>query len=153
MSNTPQQLLARATRKAADDLVAALQRLPEDKRNWSPMGNARTALDQIAECALLNGRAADLIQTHTWSSDNNMDAFLRAKAELAQDADAAQSLLEQNTAKVIAAIEAVPDADLGVEVQTPFRPMTLAQIIAYPYWNMTYHEGQINYIASMLGCL
>jgi hypothetical protein len=31
--------------------------------------------------------------------------------------------------------------------------MTLANIIAYPYWNMSYHEGQVNYIASMLGCL
>ncbi len=31
--------------------------------------------------------------------------------------------------------------------------MTVAQIASYPYWNMCYHEGQINYIASMLGCL
>ena len=31
--------------------------------------------------------------------------------------------------------------------------MTLAQVIAYPHWNMSYHEGQINYIASMLGLL
>jgi hypothetical protein len=31
--------------------------------------------------------------------------------------------------------------------------MTPAQMITYPHWNMTYHEGQINYIASILGCL
>jgi hypothetical protein len=28
--------------------------------------------------------------------------------------------------------------------------MTLEQIMSYPYWNMCYHEGQVNYIAAML---
>jgi len=30
---------------------------------------------------------------------------------------------------------------------------SLAEVMAYPYWNMSYHQGQINYIASLLGCL
>jgi len=41
----------------------------------------------------------------------------------------------------------------NVEVQMPWGMMTLAQIISYPYWDMSYHEGQINYLASMLVCL
>jgi hypothetical protein len=35
----------------------------------------------------------------------------------------------------------------------PWGPMTVSQILGYPFWNMCYHEGQINYIASMLGTL
>jgi len=28
--------------------------------------------------------------------------------------------------------------------------MALAEVVARPHWNMTYHEGQINYIAALL---
>ncbi len=38
-------------------------------------------------------------------------------------------------------------------IPMPWGPMTVAQMITSPHWNMTYHEGQINYIASILGCL
>ena len=50
-------------------------------------------------------------------------------------------------------IKDVTDEELGVQVDMPWGPMAMAQIIAYPFWNMCYHEGQINYITSMLGCL
>ena len=153
MSNTLQEFLASATQKAASDLQAALLRLPEDKRGWCPMGKARTALDQVAECALLNGGTGNLIQSRSWPKDFDFADFDRAKTELARDGNAVRALLEQNTAAAIAAIRAVPEDDLGIEVQMPWGPMTVAQLLAYPSWNMAYHEGQINYIASMLGCL
>jgi uncharacterized damage-inducible protein DinB len=153
MANSLQEFLTRATGKVAEDLVAALERVPADKRNWSAMGDARTALDQIAECAILNGSTADLIQTREWTMSGDFAEYERNKSELAKDEAAVKSLLSQNTAKAIAAIKDVPDSDINVEVTTPFGTMTLAQIMSYPYWNMCYHEGQINYIASMLGTL
>ncbi len=79
---------------------------------------------------------------------------LRAKdATLAQNWESLRALLQTNTDRVIAAIRAVPGDALNDEVAMPWGTQTMAQIIAYPYWNMTYHEGQINYIASLLGCL
>ncbi len=45
MSNHLQTFFANAAEKAAQDLVTALLRVAEEKRDWSPMGNARTALD------------------------------------------------------------------------------------------------------------
>ena len=153
MPNTLQAFLAGATQKAADDLIAALNRLPDDKRNWNPMGEARTALDMVAECAILNGETAQLIQTRKFNEGFDLADLARQKAELAQDQDALLALLKENTGKVIAALRACPESDLGEQVSMPFGPLTFAQIISYPYWNMSYHEGQINYIASMLGCL
>lgn len=125
------------------------------------MGQARPALDQVAECAILNGTTADLIKSRTWPADLDFGEFVRAKAELARDWNALKSLLQENTAKVIAVIRAVPNEDLGIEIYIPQEmisksergPTTLAQVISYPYWNMSYHEGQINYIASMLDFL
>ena len=86
-------------------------------------------------------------------ADCDFSAFNRAKSELAADWSAVRDRLGQNTARVAAVIRATANADLSVEVAMPWGPMTLSQLAAYPYWNMTYHEGQINYIASMLGCL
>ena len=153
MAGSLQGFLMRATQKAADDLVAALLRVPEDRRSWSPMDKGRTALDQVAECAILAGSTADLIGTRKWTMGEDFSAFIKAKDELAQDWNAVQALLTTNVAKVIEAIRDVPDEDLTVSIAMPWGPMTLDHILAYPYWNMSYHEGQINYIASMLGCL
>jgi len=153
MSGSLQQYFARSTRKAHDDLLSAFHNLPEDKRGWSPMGDARTALDQLAEIAILNGSTADLILTKAFMSNFSMEEYERNKAELAQNWDQLKETLEVNTAKVIEAISNAPDSDLAVEVSMPWGTMTISQIISYPFWNMCYHEGQINYIASMLGRL
>jgi len=107
----------------------------------------------VAECTLLNGYTADLIQTRTWQA-GSFDKFFAEKAEaVAQDWETLHLRLQENTSRVVAAIAAVPDETLTDEIEMPWRKQTLAEIIAYPYWNMTYHEGQINYIASMLGRL
>ncbi|MGO8673943.1 MAG: DinB family protein [Capsulimonadaceae bacterium] len=153
MANSLTSYLLTATPKAAADLEAALLRLPEDKRNWCPMLKARTALDQIAECALLNGGTAEMLRLHAFPESFDMATYPEKKAALAADESAAVALLRENTANVIAALQDVSEEDLAVEIGMPWGPMTLAQIAAYPFWNMCYHEGQINYIASMLGCL
>ena len=153
MPDTLQHFLSAATQKAADDLAAAVLRLPEDKRGWSPDNRARPALDQAAECAILNGYTADLIQTEIWQ-DNRFEEFFREKAEAAaQDWETLHARLRENTARVADAIHAVPEDALDREINMPWGNQTLAEIIAYPCWNMTYHHGQVNYIASLLGCL
>jgi len=152
MTNTLQEFLVTATPKAAAALETALLRLPEDKRNWSPMGDARTALDMIAEVAMLND-IAEMVRNRAFPTDFDMDDYLEMKAALIGNWGKLQPLLHSSTAIAVETIATVPSEDLGIEIQMPWGPYSIAQIIAYPYWNMSYHEGQINYIASMLGCL
>jgi len=149
---TLQEYLVSAIPRTVIDLEAALHRLPEDKRNWSPMGDARTAMDMIAECALLSD-VTDIVKTRAFSPDFDFGAYRTQKDELANNPEKAHALLLDATSKAVETIKSIPDDDLAIEVQMPWGPMTIAQVIAYPYWNMCYHEGQINYIASMLGCL
>lgn len=153
MAITMQAYLADMTEKAAADLETALLRLPEEKREWSPMGDARSAIDMVAECAILNGNSINVIQTRVFPPDFSMEEYQRRKVELAKDWSAVQALLKENTAKAVSIIRSVADEDLDVPIQMPWGPMAIRQIMGYPYWNMSYHEGQINYIASMLGCL
>ena len=148
-----QEFLAAAALKASADLETAVLRVPEDKRTWSPMGDARTALDMAAECAMLCGSTAELMKSRKWDTNFDFAEYVRLKDELAKDWDVIKTLLTKNVAIAMAAIKAIPDEDLSIEITMPFGTMTLAQIAAYPYWNMSYHEGQINYIASMLGTL
>lgn len=153
MSHTLEDFLVVATQKAADDLVEAFLRIPEDKRDWQPEGKARSAADQVAECALLGGYTADLIRTRKWD-DRVMGEYMDAKSKaIAAGWESLNALLQTNTKRVIDAIRTVPESDLAVEVAMPWSTQTLAEVTAYPYWNMSYHQGQINYIASMLGCL
>ena len=57
----------------------------------------------------------------------------------------------ESTAQVVVRSGPVQDDGLADEIQLPASKMTLAQAIARSYWNTTYHEGQINHIASLLG--
>lgn len=149
---TLQEYLVSAIPKTIVDLEAALYRLPEDKRNWSPMGDARTALDMIAECALLTD-VTEIVTTRAFSANFNYEDYKKTKVELAADWARLQPMLHESAAKAVATIKTIPDGDLAIEIAMPWGPFTIAQVIAYPYWNACYHEGQINYIASMLGCL
>ena len=149
MTTPLNEFLTDATQKAMISLVEAYLRLPEDKRNWSPMGTARTAADMLAECAVMND-VSGLIRERKIPDDFDYAEFQRTKAALTHDWEALQALLRQNTSRGIASIQTVSAEDLKDEIAMPFGTFTLAQIISYPYWNMSYHEGQINYIASML---
>ncbi|BCM93620.1 hypothetical protein IAD21_05511 [Abditibacteriota bacterium] len=153
MPGTLQSFLADAAHKAAIDLETALMRLPEDKRSWSAGGDARSAIDMVAECAILGGSTAQTIEDHAFPSDFDFARYAGEKDELSQNVEATLALLHENAARVADAIRAVPDENLEVKVQMPWGPMTLTQLMSYPQWNMAYHEGQINFIASILGCL
>lgn len=150
MPYTLQTFLAESTVKAAKDLVDAYLRLPEDKRAWKPADNSRTALDQMAECAILNGYTASLITTRAWPVDG-YETFLRSKeGAAALSWERLNALLEENTQNVAEIIRAFPDAETSAKISLPWGESTLAEVLAFPYWNMTYHLGQINYIGSLL---
>ena len=147
---TLQEFFVTATRKAMTDLEKALTSLPEDKRNFSPGGSARTAADMAAECAILNGITAQVVVERKMAADFDYNEFTKTKDTLARKPEVLHTLLHSSTEKFIAAINSVPDEDLSVEIELPWGKMTIAQILAYPYWNMSYHEGQIYYISSLL---
>ena len=152
MSGSLQRMLAYSTPEAAKDLEEAFLRIPEEKRNWCPMGKARTALDIMAECALLSD-PTDIVKTRTFPSDFDFAAYARQKAEMTKDWEAIRTLLHENVSKGVATAETVPDEDLRIEIAFPWGPIPIAGVISYPYWNLSYHLGQINYLASMLGTL
>ena len=153
MSGSFQKFLSDALPKGAKDLIVALNRLPDDKRSWTPEPCSRSAIDMVAECAILGGTIAQILRERAFPLDFDMAKFMVEKADLQSDEAATIALLEANTAQLVAAISSLPEDDLEEVVALPWGEMTMMQIANYPSWNLSYHEGQINYIASILGCL
>jgi uncharacterized damage-inducible protein DinB len=117
------------------------------------MGTARTALDQVAECVLMNEETVKLIERRSHDGDFDFEDYHRKRTELMADPNTLLIRLQESAERVRAAILTVPDGDLNNEVVMPWGTVTVAQIIAYPYWNQSYHQAQINYLAAMLGVL
>lgn len=149
MTGTVQEYLAHATKKAGDALIVAFDRIPEDKQNWSPMG-ARSAVDQLAECAMLSGGAGDIISGKLDMKNFDFAKFQQAKTELCQDVNALKELVQTNVGLAVKTIEETQSSDLDKMHDMPWGPINTQDLIGYAYWNLSYHEGQINYIASML---
>jgi uncharacterized damage-inducible protein DinB len=149
--STLQSFLAAATQKAATDLAGAFSQLPENKRLWVPAGTARTATDLVAECVILSGYNASLIRTRFWSAQDFQSCDQDKLEVSAQGWDALHTRLLDNSRDVADVISALPDTALAEEIEMPGGSQTVGQIMTHPYWNMTYHWGQINHIASLLG--
>jgi uncharacterized damage-inducible protein DinB len=150
MPHTLQEFAADAARRAAKDLLDAALLLPDDRRGWQPLGKGRSALDQLAECAMINGGTVEIIQSHQFPV-TDMEAWMQAKTNLAEHWEQCAALLQSSAAQAAEAILTVTDDQLPLEIVMPAQggPFSLAQIIFYPYWNMTYHQGQITYIGSL----
>lgn len=147
MTLTVQEYAARALEKGAEDLITAAEATPEDQRAWQPLERGRTAVDQVAECAMINGGTAAVVVNRGWS-DIDMAEWRQAQAAL-DTLEKAVARLRENTARLTAAIRAAPDEALEMEIALPWATRSLADIFLLPYWNMSYHEGQINYIQSL----
>ena len=99
MSSSCQEFLATATIKAASELEKAFLSLPEDKRNWKMSESTRSAADQVAECAIMNGSTIEMLQSQRFPDASARTHYEQEIARLSQDWDALQSLLKTNTVR------------------------------------------------------
>ncbi len=150
--HTPIQTLADwRTRRGCENLLASTSAMPEDKRNWKPLGAGWAVNDLLVECILVNLK---------WAATLRNRAYTRVSSEVAESLRAvtgtSQGLtdhLRQSTDELIVAIENVRNDELTEVVETPFGTYSLADCCLIAYWNSAYHEGQINYIQTLYGDL
>ncbi|MBC8141887.1 MAG: DinB family protein [Armatimonadetes bacterium] len=148
MANPLNDFLSSSTLKATRQLTEAFALLPADKRDWSPGGTARTALDQLAECVATNNYVATQLMNRVAPA---FDTYEADKATAFAAGDKLPALLLASAERLAEAIQNVPDTDWQIVLETPDGGMVLADVAGLPYWNMSYHEGQVNYILAILG--
>ena len=120
-----------------------------DKATWSPLDKGRTAVNQVAECALIAGMVTGILNAKSMPP-TDMSGFGQAVAEVATSPESVLALLATNTDALCAAVATMTESDYEISVTMPWgNQMTLSEVVMLVYWNNVYHEGQINYISTL----
>lgn len=145
------ELLTYLTEREIDSLFRAAHAVPADKLDWTPAPGMRSALDMLQEVAT----ALDVF----WSiyTEKKMEWSDDAFAKWKEDRSKITSLEElekktrESTAKLAEFMKNLDPAELTTPVTLPFPgEWKMADVLAYHYWNMSYHEGQIYSITFLL---
>ncbi|MCW3100249.1 MAG: hypothetical protein JWL77_5867 [Chthonomonadaceae bacterium] len=146
--------LASRIRTAGANIEKAVGKMPADRQSWHPTvdGNeGRDTLDQLIECGLLNGLVAGAFQSGEVPNPD-WDAYGAKKATL-DSGEKIHAAFKEGTESLAAAIETCSPTKLAETFIDPFfqKEMSWAEFADFMYWNMCYHDGQINYIQVLYG--
>ncbi|MFN7171223.1 MAG: DinB family protein [Fimbriimonadaceae bacterium] len=150
-----QQQVVKSTQKALEDVIRAAEAVPADKADWTPGGEARSALSQMQEIAASPMWFSTIFREFKVPEFNE-----HARREYVRLRDANTTLEEcietarASVGEMCQAILEFPDEKLELEILVPFgggQRMTMADAMMLPLWNLNYHHGQINYIQLILG--
>jgi hypothetical protein len=150
------ELAVKLNREASASMARTANAMPPEKVTWQPLEMGRTTLDQIQECGAINHFGAKVLQTREAPpfDEAARERFARLKADH-DTLEKALKLLDNGTEALVAAIEAFPEEDLDAMITLPFGPegmtMSFAELMLMSYWNVVYHQGQINYIQTLYG--
>lgn len=146
-----QEFAARATETMCGRLVGGIDRLSDEQRRLRIKDKSRTALDQAAECVLINEGAAEILQRRKADFPPDfMAQFEGQKNRLVEGGwPEIRRRLEASLPPLVAAMRATPNDALELAIEMPWRTEPLWEIMQYPAFNMTYHLGMINMVATM----
>lgn len=144
------ETLSRLIRGSYTDLYRAAQNLGENI-TWQPLDRGRSALDQIQEAAGFALLGAEIFEQQAMPPfDPEGMNRLRANHDTPEKA---LTLLEEASAKLASALEIFPPEKLDHRIILPFgdgAERSFAEIAMLIYWNTVYHEGQVNYIETLI---
>jgi hypothetical protein len=145
------EVLCYLTDKQVDSLFKLARKFPQDKLDWKPDENTRSALSQLQEVAtaitlFLPGIRARKV---VWD-DGQFAKWMEYRSKITS-VDELERLCQEGTKELTDLIRSTPEADLDVVVEMPFPgEFKVVDLYSYHLWNMSYHEGQINFLSFML---
>ncbi|MCC2669577.1 MAG: DinB family [Armatimonadetes bacterium] len=134
--------VARLTRWAAGSMAFNLSKIPEDKLDWKPTPESKSALDVVGEVIFVMKAGMPIFTGGTID-------FGGERAKPAGRAEALQGLREAAEAQA-AALDAAGD-ELERAIETPMGPLWGAHAVTFGLVDLIHHHGQITYIQSLLG--
>jgi len=149
MPETLQNLAAERTRKEMHNLIQLLHITPTEKRHWKPLECGRSVIELVIECILVNRKWALTLRQGVYTR-LSVQTVEQIKATC-QDITLATQLLLEAAEELAAAILSLPAQQLENQITAPFGTYSVADCCLLGYWNMVYHEGQINYIQTLYG--
>jgi hypothetical protein len=151
---TSKDLLIAIITESVDNLFRNARAVPADKLEWSPEG-ARSVLDQVQECAQAPRWSTHMLRERGMPKDLGPDSYAKAMEERKSwtTLDACEAECKIRVNELLAEIRSFPEEEMTSTMFLPFtgKDHPFWDIMLYPYWNNTWHCGQIAYIQSMLG--
>ncbi len=134
------------TMRQAELIVKDAKYIPEDKFCFCPAGCAKTAKDILAEIARSNVMLGVAIACAAPDEEFNK------RVDQATTLEALGKLVIESAEKACLVLDSLSEADLDREVTMPWgAKFRIGEAILLPISHMTYHDGQINYIQTLLG--
>jgi uncharacterized damage-inducible protein DinB len=134
--------VARLVRWAAGSVAFNLAQLPEDKLDWKPSPEAKSALDVAGEVVFVMKSALPVFTGGTLDLDVARDK----PANLAE----AQQWLAETSAQFAGLLDAA-GPELERAIDTPFGQLWASSAVTFGLVDLLHHHGQITYIQSLLG--
>jgi uncharacterized damage-inducible protein DinB len=129
-------------RWAGRDFVFNLEAIPEDKLDWKPSPEAKSALQLAGEVATVAFSTISVLQGGGWSPTP-----LAVPADLAE----ARQLVLAHVEAFAAEMEATDPASLQRVLTLPFGSFRADRFVLFPLIDLVHHRGQLAYIQSLLG--
>lgn len=150
-----QDHLIDVTREAMEEAFRYAKAVPRDKLDWKPLDAGQSVLSMARELAKCPDWAYDVLD----GKGMEMDPDEATLAEMGSWAslDDCEAAGKEKLGRYFAFIADYPDAKLAETIDLPFgsggsiRTFTMAQMMDYPRWNATYHQGQIAYVQTLYG--
>ncbi|MCC2631413.1 MAG: hypothetical protein K0S20_112 [Patescibacteria group bacterium] len=127
-------------------LTAAVNAVPEEKLDWKPAEGSRTIRQVFTEAVMMTAYVAKAL------NERGVPPYEEMATDYAEKT--IPELIEQlsvNAKELKSAIDAFPESEYENKLEAPWGVWTYFQTMSYPYWNMMWHTGQINYIQTMYG--
>ena len=146
MALTVQEVIAARTEEAFRDLFASARRMPADKLDWQPLGDGRTALDQLRECATAPSFYRSVLTSEPLEN-------LR-EVRKGWDIDECERRGIVATEHLTQTIRSLSAESLATRIEVPKNgTLPVLDVVWMHLANLTYHLGAINYIQTLYGDL
>lgn len=149
-----QDFLAQSIERKQDQLFALARTVPEDRVDWAAGGAARSVLDQLQEIGIISRFYIGMLNARSAPdpTPEMFEQYQKDKKQLATIDECEASAKKYNT-ELAQVMRAYPDEDMYKRIVLPFgggMDMSMADLMMMVYWNLSYHEGQIQFILNML---
>lgn len=143
------------TKNAINEILHFARSTEADKLNWKPMDLGRSALDQLQECAQSPLFFSRVLESREFFQlDPQFLEEIKAVRAGWTTIEQCEEKMNENHEALFNTIREFPDEDLENSIKLPWgQTATMADLMMFQYWNLVYHQGQINYIQTLYGDL
>lgn len=140
--------------RAREDAFRTARAVPTERLEWQPLGIGQSVLRMCRELGKTPDWAYWVLTDAQPEHPEDAAEQQRREMEGWTSVEACEQACREKLVRLYDLYRSFTDEDLLRTKWLPFnggRDHTIAELLDYPRWNLTYHEGQIAYIQTLYG--